>query len=125
MLKHYGGELSNMRKNVDSKQTAEKAVSRRKTINLGDSSPSPVNRLQEKSISLDTYGAMGGGAIADEITIANPTITEAMTMATARFPFFISSHSSTGVSQVKIDSKTQREIAMVKMPTAPQPISFR
>src|SRR5215475_1901274 len=80
---------------------------------------------QERSISIDTYGATGGGAIADEITRANPTITEAMTMATARFPFFISSHSSTGVSQVKIDSKTQREIAMVKMPTAPQPISFR
>src|SRR5215470_11043103 len=124
MLKHYDRELSNMRKNVDSKQTAEKAVSTEnnqpwRLIPFACESP------QGKTISIDTYGAMGGGAIAAEITRANPTITEAITMATARFPFFISSHSSTGVSQVKIDSKTQREIAMVKMPTAPQPISFR
>src|SRR5262245_43518788 len=86
---------------------------------------SPCGSSQDHRLVSDTYGAMGGGAIAAEITRANPTITEAITMATARFPFFISSHSSTGVSQVKIDSKTQREIAMVKMPTAPQPISFR
>src|SRR5262245_59791734 len=90
-----------------------------------DSFPFVCGSPQDHRLVSDTYGAMGGGAIADEITKANPTITEAITIATARFPFFISSHSSTGVSQVKIDSKTQRERAMVKMPTAPQPISFR
>ena len=65
------------------------------------------------------------GAIAEEITKAKPKITAAMTMATARLPFFSSSHSSTGVSQVKTDSKIQSERAMVKIPTAPQPMSFR
>src|SRR5919109_4576417 len=70
-------------------------------------------------------GVIGGGAIADEITRANPMITEAITIAIARFPFFNSSHSSTGVSHVKIPSRIQRETAIVKMPTAPHPISFR
>jgi hypothetical protein len=70
-------------------------------------------------------GLTGGGAIAEAMTKAKPKITAAMTMATARLPFFSSSHSSTGVSQVKTDSKIQSERAMVRMPTAPQPMSFR
>jgi hypothetical protein len=108
-----------MKNNVDPKQTVEK-VACLLTVN-GKSS---ILGTHSVSLHRAAHGATGGGAIADEITRANPMITEAITIATARFPFFISSHSSTGVSQVKIDSKIQRERAMVKMPTAPQPISL-
>src|SRR5688500_1352590 len=52
-------------------------------------------------------------------------ITAAITMAMARLPFFSSSHSSTGVSHVKTNSKIQRDRTIVIIPTTPHPINFR
>ena len=46
-------------------------------------------------------------------------------MAIPRFPFFSSSHSSTGVSQVKTLNKIQRETAIVMAPITPQPKVLR
>ena len=63
--------------------------------------------------------------MADDITRAKPIITAVITIAITRFPFFNSSHSSTGVSHVKTSSKIHRDRTIVKMPTAPHPINFR